>query len=71
MSPHFSNKHFCRLFVPHVRQKLDMICQYQSNEVITIAVNHTVYDSQLVTMKILYCNDIHFMQKVLHLYVNI
>ena len=53
MSPQFSNKHVCRLFVPHVWQKLEMICQYQSHEVITIAVNHTVYDSQLVTMKIL------------------
>ena len=69
MSPHFSNKHLCRLFVPHVWQKLEMICQYQSHEVITIAVNHTVYDSQFVTMKILYCSDIHFMQKVLHLCV--
>ena len=46
-------------------KKLTTIYQYQSNEIIAIGVNQRLYDIQLVTIKICYCNDIDFIQKVL------
>ena len=71
MSPHASNKHVCTVCVPNILQKLATIYQYQSNEIIAIGVNKRLYDIQLVTIKICYCNDIDFIQKVLHVCLQI
>ena len=71
MSPHVSNKHVCTLCVPIILQKLATIHQYQSNEIIAIGVNKRLYEIQLVTIKICYCNDIDCIQKVLHVCLNI
>ena len=60
---------FCRLFCL-VSDKSWKVCQEQSNGVNGISLNNRVYDSELVTIKILYFNYIHFMQKVLHLCPN-
>ena len=40
-------------------------------EVIATVVNNRLYDSQLVTMKICYCSDIHCTQTVSHLCLKI
>ena len=46
------------------------VCQEQNNGVTDISLNNRVYDSELITTKILYFNYIHFMQKVLCLCPN-
>ena len=62
----FSNKHTSILCVPNISQTLATIYQLQPNEVIAVAVKKRLHDSQLVTVKICYCNDIDYIQKVLH-----
>ena len=43
----------------------------KSNEIIASGVNKRPYDIQLVTIKICYCNDIDFIQEVLHVCLKI
>ena len=64
ISPRVSNKHVCTQCVPDILQKLATIYQYQGIEIIGIGVNQRLYDIQLVTIKICYCNDTDFIQSV-------
>ena len=54
-----------------VSDKSWKVCQEQSNGVTDMSLNNTVYDSELVTTKMLYCNYIHFMQKLFCLCPNL
>ena len=47
------------------------VCEEQCNGVTDMSLNNRVYDSELVTTKLFYCSNIHFMQKVLGLCPNI
>ena len=57
------NKHTSILCVPNISQTLATIYQLQPNEVIAVAVKKRLCDSQLVTVKICYCNGIDYIQK--------
>ena len=54
-----------------VSDKSWKVCQEQINGVNAVSLNSRVYESELVTLKILYFNYIHFMQNVSHLCPNI